>query len=189
MRSTAKKLLCNPFPMSLAKIYKDLPYFIARLMKEMSVHSGGILLFRFREDRLQVLLVHPGGPFWAGKDEGVWSMPKGIFEERESPLDAAKREFKEETGFEVDGQFIELGTIRQPSKKIVHAWALQFDIDDSSVSSNKFTMEWPKRSGIMREFPEIDKAEWFDASIAEKKILKGQADFIDRLMKAIDYAP
>jgi predicted NUDIX family NTP pyrophosphohydrolase len=189
MRSTAKKLLCNPFPMSLAKIYKDLPYFIARLMKEMSVHSGGILLFRFREDRLQVLLVHPGGPFWAGKDEGVWSMPKGIFEERESPLDAAKREFKEETGFEVDGQFIELGTIRQPSKKIVHAWALQLDIDNSSVSSNKFTMEWPKRSGIMREFPEIDKAEWFDASSAKKKILKGQADFIDRLMKAIDYAP
>jgi len=189
MSPTAKKLLCNPSPISLARIYKDLPYFNARVMKEMSVHSGGILLFRFREDRLQVLLVHPGGPFWTGKDEGVWSMPKGVFEERESPLDAAKREFKEETGFEVDGQFIELGNIKQPGKKIVHAWAQRLDIDENSVSSNKFTMEWPKRSGIMREFPEIDKAEWFDALNAKKKILRGQSDFIDRLMKAIDYAP
>jgi predicted NUDIX family NTP pyrophosphohydrolase len=155
----------------------------------MSVHSAGILLFRFRDGGLQVLLVHPGGPFWSGKDEGAWSIPKGAFEEQESPLDAAKRELKEETGFEAEGQFIELGQIRQPSKKIVHAWALQSDIDERLAKSNKFTMEWPRNSGMMREFPEIDRAEWFDVEKARKKILKGQAGFIDRLIDAVNYAP
>ena len=155
----------------------------------MSVHSAGILLFRFRDGGLQVLLVHPGGPFWSGKDEGAWSIPKGVFEELESPLDAAKREFKEETGFEAEGQFIELGRIMQPSKKIVHAWALQSDVDERLTKSNKFTMEWPKNSGMMREFPEIDRAEWFDVEKARKKILKGQAGFIDRLIDAVNYAP
>ena len=155
----------------------------------MSVHSAGILLFRFRNGELQVLLVHPGGPFWSGKDEGAWSIPKGVFEELESPLDAAKREFKEETGFEAEGQFIELGRIMQPSKKIVHAWALQSDVDERLTKSNKFTMEWPKNSGMMREFPEIDRAEWFDVEKARKKILKGQAGFIDRLIDAVNYAP
>ena len=156
----------------------------------MSVHSAGILLFRVREERPQVLLVHPGGPFWSGKDEGAWSIPKGVFEEHESPLEAAKREFKEETGFEVAGyemagQFIDLGTIRQPSKKIVHVWALASDLDATLATSNKFTMQWPKNSGIMKEFPEIDKAEWFDVEKARIKILKGQAGFIDRLLEAI----
>ncbi|MDD1750106.1 MAG: NUDIX domain-containing protein [Methanothrix sp.] len=153
----------------------------------MSVHSAGILLFRFREERPQVLLVHPGGPFWSGKDEGAWSIPKGVFEEHESPLEAAKREFKEETGFEAAGQFIDLGTIKQPSKKIVHVWALESDLDAALATSNKFTLQWPKNSGIMREFPEIDKAEWFDVEKARKKILKGQAGFIDRLMDAIKF--
>jgi len=155
----------------------------------MSVHSAGILLFRFGDGGLQVLLVHPGGPFWSGKDEGAWSIPKGVFEEQESPLDAAKREFKEETGFEAEGQFIELGRIMQPSKKIVHAWALQLDVDERLAASNKFTMEWPRNSGMMREFPEIDRAEWFDVEKARKKILKGQAGFIDRLIDAVNYAP
>ena len=155
----------------------------------MSVHSGGILLFRIKDKRLEVLLVHPGGPFWSGKDDGAWSIPKGAFEGEESPLEAAKREFKEETGSEVAGRFTNLGTIRQPSKKIVHVWAHQSDLDVAYATSNKFTMEWPRKSGIMREFPEVDRAEWCDIEKARKKILKGQAGFIDRLLGAVNYGP
>jgi predicted NUDIX family NTP pyrophosphohydrolase len=155
--------------------------------QKMSVHSGGILLFRFRGNKLEVLLVHPGGPFWYGKDEGAWSIPKGGFDEQERPLEAARREFKEETGSEVNGRFTSLGTIRQPSRKIVHIWAHQSDLDASLATSNKFSMEWPRKSGIMREFPEVDKAQWFDAKEARKKILKGQAGFIDRLLEAVKY--
>ncbi len=151
----------------------------------MSKKSGGILPFRFRDNRLEVMLVHPGGPFWAGKDDNAWSISKGLFEEGESPLEAAKREFKEETGFEVDGDFIELGEIRQPSGKIVYAWAVEKDLDESKIVSNKFSMEWPRRSGIRREFPEVDRAAWFDIRSAREKILKGQQGFIDRLISAI----
>ena len=133
-----------------------------------------------------MLLVHPGGPFWTRKDEGAWSIPKGVFEEHESPLDAARREFKEETGFEVDGNFIELGTLRQPSKKIVHVWALESDLDLTQVVSNKFSLEWPRRSGILREYPEVDRAGWFHIGEARKKIQKGQAGFLDRLIRAIE---
>jgi predicted NUDIX family NTP pyrophosphohydrolase len=129
-----------------------------------------------------VLLVHPGGPFWSGRDEGAWSIPKGIFEENENPLQAAKREFMEETGFEVDGKFIDLGSIRQPSRKIIHIWALNLDLDADRVRSNKFTMEWPRKSGVMKQFPEIDRAEWFDIQRSRLKIQKGQAGFIDRLL-------
>jgi predicted NUDIX family NTP pyrophosphohydrolase len=154
----------------------------------MVVHSGGILLFRFNQSKMEVLLVHPGGPFWTKKDEGVWSIPKGVFEENESPLDAAKREFKEETGFEADGELIELGNLAQSSKKIVHAWALEKDLDETKVVSNKFSLEWPRRSGIMNEFPEIDRARWFDIDLAKKKIQKGQAGFIDRLSEIINPA-
>jgi predicted NUDIX family NTP pyrophosphohydrolase len=152
----------------------------------MSKKSGGILPFRFQGNHLEVLLVHPGGPLWAGKDEGAWSISKGLFEENESPLDAAKREFKEETGFEVDGVFIELGRIKQPSGKIVFAWAVEKDLDERKIVSNKFSLEWPSRSGIMQEFPEIDRAGWFDIESARKKILKGQQGFIDRLLYALD---
>ena len=152
----------------------------------MSKKSGGILPFRFQGNHLEVLLVHPGGPLWAGKDEGAWSISKGLFEENESPLDAAKREFKEETGFEVDGVFIELGRIKQPSGKIVFAWAVEKNLDERRIVSNKFSLEWPRRSGIMRDFPEIDRAGWFDIESARKKILKGQQGFIDRLLYALD---
>lgn len=152
----------------------------------MSKKSGGILPFRFQGNHLEVFLVHPGGPLWAGKDEGAWSISKGLFEENESPLDAAKREFKEETGFEVDGVFIELGRIKQPSGKIVFAWAVEKDLDERKIVSNKFSLEWPSRSGIMRDFPEIDRAGWFDIESARKKILKGQQGFIDRLLYALD---
>ncbi|HNY35238.1 MAG TPA: NUDIX domain-containing protein [Methanothrix soehngenii] len=151
----------------------------------MSVHSGGILLFRFRGEKLQVLLVHPGGPYWSGKDEGAWSIPKGVFEDHESPLQAAKREFKEETGHEVTGRFTYLGEVLQSSKKTVHVWANESDLDASSATSNKFFMEWPRNSGFIREFPEVDKAEWFDVESARKKILKGQKGFIDRLAESL----
>lgn len=153
----------------------------------MSKHSAGILLFRFRNEKLEVMLVHPGGPFWAKKDNGAWSIPKGLFEENEKPMDAAKREFKEETGFEVDGEFIELGELKQPSKKIVRAWALEKDLDEAKVMSNTFTLEWPRNSGRVQEYPEIDKAGWFDIEQAKKKILKGQIGFIDKLVEIINY--
>ncbi|MEL6049307.1 NUDIX domain-containing protein [Methanothrix soehngenii] len=153
----------------------------------MSKKSGGILPFRFQDNHLEVLLVHPGGPLWAGKDDGAWSISKGLFEENESPLDAARREFKEETGFEVDGVFIELGRIKQPRGKIVFAWAVEKNLDERRIVSNKFMLEWPRRSGIMREFPEIDRADWFEIESARKKILKGQQGFIDRLLHALDH--
>ena len=152
----------------------------------MSLNSGGILLFRFRDGKLEVMLVHPGGPFWVRKDEGAWSMPKGLFEGQESPLNAAKREFREETGFDAIGEFIELGEQRLPSRKIVHIWALEMDLDETKVVSNKFSLEWPKRSGVVREYPEIDRASWFDIDQARKKIQKGQMGFIDRLREFLN---
>jgi predicted NUDIX family NTP pyrophosphohydrolase len=154
----------------------------------VSVYSYGILLFRFRKERLEVMLVHPGGPIWAKKDYGVWSIPKGLPEEHEKPLGTAKREFKEETGFEVDGKFIDLGELNQSSKKIVHVWALEKDLDVASVVSNTFTLEWPKNSGKVKEYPEVDKAGWFDLELAKKKIRKEQIGFIDRLVGIINYS-
>lgn len=144
-------------------------------------------MFRFRKERLEVMLVHPGGPIWAKKDYGVWSIPKGLPEEHEKPLGTAKREFKEETGFEVDGKFIDLGELNQSSKKIVHVWALEKDLDVASVVSNTFTLEWPKNSGKVKEYPEVDKAGWFDLELAKKKIRKEQIGFIDRLVGIINY--
>jgi predicted NUDIX family NTP pyrophosphohydrolase len=155
----------------------------------MILDSAGVLSFRFKDNRLEVMLVHPGGPFWAGKDERGWSIPKGIFEEGESPLEAAKREFFEETGCQIDGKFIYLGEIKQPSRKIVHIWALEKDLDETEVVSNTFAMEWPKKSGIMKEYPEIDKASWFDVIQAKEKLHKGQVGFIDRLIEALSYKP
>jgi len=154
----------------------------------VSTYSNGILLFRFRDERLEVMLVHPGGPIWAKKDYGVWSIPKGLPEEHENSLETAKREFKEETGLEVDGEFIDLGELNQPSKKIVHVWALEKDLDVTNIVSNTFTFEWPKNSGKIQEYPEVDKAGWFDIELAKKKILKGQIGFIDRLMDVINYS-
>jgi len=154
----------------------------------VSTYSDGILLFRFRDERLEVMLVHPGGPIWSKKDYGVWSIPKGLPEENETPLETAKREFKEETGFEVDGEFIDLGELNQPNRKIVHVWALEKDLDITNVVSNKFPLEWPKNSGKIQEYPEVDKAGWFDIEVAKKKIRKGQIGFLDRLMDVINYS-
>lgn len=151
----------------------------------MSTHSYGILLFRFVDSRLQVMLVHPGGPFWEKKDEGVWSIPKGLPENNEEPLEAARREFAEETGFDVDGNFIELGEIKQSTKKTVHVWALERDLDVTQINSNTFPLEWPPASGNLRNYPEIDKGRWFTIEEARGKILKGQSGFLDRLVKCL----
>ena len=124
----------------------------------MAKNSAGLLLYRFRDGNLEVFLVHPGGPFWAKKDLGVWSIPKGEIDEGEEPLGAARREFEEETGFSPEGTFRELTPVRQRSGKIVHAWAVEGDCDPTALRSNTFTLEWPPRSGRMQEIPEVDRA-------------------------------
>lgn len=152
----------------------------------MTMFSAGILLFKFRNEKLEVMLVHPGGPFWANKDDGVWSIPKGLPEDNENPLDTARREFKEETGFEVDGEFMDLGELNQSSVKIVHVWALEKDLDITNIVSNTISYEWPKNSRKIQEIPEVDKAGWFDIELAKKKIIKGQIGFIDKLIAIIN---
>jgi predicted NUDIX family NTP pyrophosphohydrolase len=151
----------------------------------MSKKSAGFLLFRETSGKLEVLLVHPGGPFWASKDDGSWSIPKGEFTEDEEPLAAAKREFEEETGVTATGNFIPLEPLRQPSGKIVYAWAVKADFDSTALRSNTFSMEWPPKSGQQQEFPEIDRAAWFTVESARRKILKGQTGFLDQLQKTV----
>ena len=148
--------------------------------------SAGILLYRVRKGALEVFLVHPGGPYWRNKDVGAWSIPKGLLEQGDNELMAAKREFEEETGSPVNGEFVELAPLKQPSGKVVHAWAVQGDIDASSVRSNPFPMEWPPRSGKMQQFPEIDRGGWFTLDIAREKILNGQRGFIDQLERRLN---
>jgi predicted NUDIX family NTP pyrophosphohydrolase len=147
--------------------------------------SAGLLLFRKANGQLEVLLVHPGGPFWARKDAGAWSLPKGEYSANEDPLEAAKREFKQETGIEAAGDFLALGELKQPGGKLVRAWALENDLDPSAIQSNTFSMEWPPKSGKLQKFPEVDRAEWFPLLEARKKILKGQVPFLDRLMEKL----
>lgn len=142
--------------------------------------SAGILLYR-DHTAPEVFLVHPGGPFWAKKDMGAWSLPKGEFGEGEDPLAAAKREFEEETGFPIDGEFQALEALRQPSGKMIYAWAVKGDCDPSQLKSNLFTMEWPPKSGQMQEFPEVDRAAWFDIQEARNRIIAGQVGFLDQL--------
>ena len=148
--------------------------------------SAGILLYRLREAQLEVFLVHPGGPFWAKKDVGAWSIPKGEFAEAEDPLTAAKREFQEETGFSVAGNFVALPTLKQAGGKLVYAWAVEGDCDAVAIKSNPFSMEWPPGSGKQTEFPEVDRAGWFPLDIARGKILKGQAALLDELQRLIE---
>ncbi len=143
--------------------------------------SAGILWFRRKSEGLEVLLVHPGGPFWQKKDDSSWSIPKGEFVDEE-PLLAAKREVLEETGVQCDGDFLPLGTMKQPGGKVVHAWALEFDFDPSQLRSNTFELEWPPKSGVIRSFPEVDRAMWFSLAQARVKITKGQLEFLDRLL-------
>jgi len=148
--------------------------------------SAGILLFRRRAGGLEVLLVHPGGPYWQGKDAGAWSIPKGEYSGEEQPEAAARREFEEELGVAVEGELVPLGSIRQKNRKEVVAWAVEGDFDCARLRSNTFRMEWPPRSGRMREFPEIERAEWFDADSARSKMHSGQAALIDRLLEHLE---
>ena len=150
-----------------------------------SKQSAGILLFRKNKSGLEVFLVHPGGPFWKNKDEGVWSIPKGELNENEESLQAAIREFFEETGVLVSGDFIPLNPALLKSGKKVFAWALEQDIDAENLVSNNFEMEWPPKSGKMQSFPEVDRGEWFTAAQAEKKINGRQVDFINELVNKI----
>jgi predicted NUDIX family NTP pyrophosphohydrolase len=150
----------------------------------MAKVSAGILLFRRRPPDLEVMLVHPGGPFWAKKDAASWSIPKGLVEQDEDHLAAAKREFLEETGMAVEGEFLDLGAHKQPGGKTIAAWACEGDFDPARLNSNMFTLEWPPRSGRMAEFPEVDRAAWYAIDEALMKINKGQrpiiAAFVER---------
>jgi predicted NUDIX family NTP pyrophosphohydrolase len=150
----------------------------------MAKTSAGILLYR-RRPPLEVFLVHPGGPFWAKKDLGAWSIPKGEYEEGEDPQAAALREFQEETGFPVQGELLELGTLKQTGGKLVSAWALEGDCNPSDLRSNSCTMEWPPRSRRMVKFAEVDRGEWFPLEEARRKILKSQLPFLDRLFQLL----
>ena len=153
----------------------------------MPAFSAGLLLYRFGPTGLEVLLAHPGGPFWARKDEGVWSLPKGEYEEGADPMAAARREFTEETGLEVPpGELVPLGQVTQKAGKRVTAWALEGDLDISASSSNTFEMEWPRGSGRLREFPEVDRVEWLPLALARSKILAAQEPFLDRLVAETD---
>jgi predicted NUDIX family NTP pyrophosphohydrolase len=147
----------------------------------MAKRSAGLLLYRRTGSTPEVLLAHPGGPYWAKKDDGAWSIPKGLFEDDESPLAAAKREFKEETGLLPHGAFIELGSFKQPSSKVIFAWAVEGDFDPRKLKCNTFSMGWPPKSGRTQEFPEIDRAAWFKAGAAARKITKGQLPIVQEL--------
>jgi predicted NUDIX family NTP pyrophosphohydrolase len=148
--------------------------------------SGGLLLWRSREGRLQVLLAHPGGPLWVKKDHGHWTIPKGEMEPGEEVLAVALREFAEETGHEApDGPLIDLGEITQKSGKRVLGWAVEGDLDPSTAVSNTFEMEWPPRSGVQRAFPEIDRVEWFELDEARRRLKAAQVPFLDRLLASL----
>ena len=151
----------------------------------MPIISAGLLLYRNSACGLEVLLAHPGGPFWAKKDLGAWSIPKGEVLKGEDLLAAAHREFTEEMGATVDGPTIALGTLRQRSGKIIHAWAINAEFDPTQLRSNTFEMEWPRYSGKSRAFPEVDRASWFDLTEARRRILPGQAGFLDALVRQL----
>ena len=149
--------------------------------------SAGVLMYRYRNGALEAFLVHPGGPFWAKKGVGSWSIPKGEYEAGEEPREAAAREFQEETGFAVNGRMQELGVVKQAGGKIVSAWCFEGDCDPVDLVSNLFEMEWPPRSGRTMEFPEVDRGGWFSLPAARELILKGQAPFLEMLCRLLNY--
>jgi predicted NUDIX family NTP pyrophosphohydrolase len=147
----------------------------------MAKKSAGVLLYRIRGEEIEVFLVHPGGPFWARKDRGAWSIPKGEFPPGEDPFAAALREFTEETGFQVSGRSYPLAPVRQRGGKIVYAWAIEGDVDAEAIRSNAFSLEWPLGSGRQKEFPEVDRAAWFTLAVAREKIVPGQVLLLDEV--------
>jgi predicted NUDIX family NTP pyrophosphohydrolase len=151
----------------------------------MPQRSAGILLYRRKSGAIEVLLVHPGGPFWANKDDGAWTIPKGLYEAGEDALAAARREFEEETGMRPEGDPLALGSFRQSSAKIIDVWAVEGEFDPARLRSNAFHMEWPPRSGRMAEFPEIDRAAWFAPEQARQKMLKGQRPVLEALLQLL----
>jgi predicted NUDIX family NTP pyrophosphohydrolase len=154
-------------------------------MAKRSRVSAGLLLFRRGPGGLEVFLAHPGGPFWADRDEGAWTIPKGEVGPDEEPLAAARREFEEETGVRPDGPLIPLGSVRQKAGKVVHAWAWEGDADPARVTSNRIRLEWPHGSGRWLTFPEVDRCAWFDPAVAREKVNPAQAELIDRLEAAL----
>ena len=152
------------------------------------LQSAGLLLFRLRNQDVEVLLAHPGGPFWRNKDHGAWTIRKGLIEPGETPIAAAQREFAEETGHLPAGEPISLGNARQSGGKLVHVWAIAEDWNPAELRSNTFEMEWPTRSGRRQSFPEIDRAAWFKVAEARVRILTGQLVFIDRLLEILNHA-
>jgi predicted NUDIX family NTP pyrophosphohydrolase len=155
----------------------------------MPQHSAGILLYRVNGPVLEVLLVHPGGPYWAKKDDGAWTIPKGGYQPGEDAFSAAKREFAEETGAKAEGKALALGAFRQSVAKIVEVWAIEGAFDPAALASNTFAMEWPPRSGRMGTFPEVDRAAWFPLDVAHRKILKGQRPILQALFAALGRTP
>lgn len=151
----------------------------------MLKQSAGLLLYRLGEDGLEILLAHPGGPFWAKKDLGAWSIPKGEFLEGEDPLTAARREFAEEIGTRVDGEVLALTPLKQPSRKVVHAFAVEHDLNVERISSNTFELEWPPKSGRKQAFPEVDRAAWFPLAEARRRIQPGQVPILDELSRRL----
>lgn len=159
-------------------------------LKHMPKQSAGLLMYRYRHQVLEVFLVHPGGPFWAKKDLGAWTVPKGEYVDGEDPLAAARREFAEETGFSANSNFIDLGTIKQSGGKVVRVWAFEGDCDPAALVSNSFQMEWPPRSGHLTEFPEVDRGGWFSLAEARERILASQQPILtvltDRLTQKLN---
>jgi predicted NUDIX family NTP pyrophosphohydrolase len=155
----------------------------------MAQKSAGLLMYRKRGKTPELLLVHPGGPFWVKRDDYAWTIPKGLFEVGEDPLSAAIREFEEETGCQPSGEFIQLGHFKQPSGKIISAWAVEGNFDLANFKSNLFSLEWPPRSGCIQDYPEVDRAAWFSSNDALRKIIKGQRPIIVCLLQSLGLAP
>jgi len=164
----------------LTERLKDINYMF------MKKQSAGILAYRFNKGRCEVFLIHPGGPLWKNREKDAWSIPKGEFDEGEKPFDAAKREFKEETGHDVDGDFWEMDPVIQKGGKTVYAWAVEANPDATDITSNTFQMEWPPKSGYYQHFPEADKAAWVPVDEAQEKMFRGQEPLIDQLAEALE---
>lgn len=152
----------------------------------MPKKSAGLLVYRWINKKVEVFLVHPGGPIWKNRDDGAWSIPKGEFEDGEEALEAAIREFEEETGFNIEGKFEVLQPVKLKGGKVIHSWAVEADLDSGRIKSDTFELEWPSRSGKKQSFPEVDRANWFDLNTARRKLNPGQVAMIDQLEELLE---